>query len=232
MGSKSPPEELSRRGWRMDSLEKSARTVDEAVDLALAELGASRDEVEVVVLKEGRSGFLGIGGGGATVRVSRHHADETVRAAAAVAKDLLEQLLSLMSIDAVVHEKEPDESGHALFNLELKGEDLGVLIGRRGQTLASLQYLLYLMAGHQLKVHVPLTIDVEGYLERRNESLQGLALRMAERVLTTGQIAVMEPMTPRERRIIHLALKEFKGVVTQSIGEGDYRKVTIVPHNK
>lgn len=214
----------------MDSLEKSAKTVDEAIELALEELGASREEVEIVVLKEGRSGFLGIGAGGATVRVFRRQADETVREAVSVAREILEQMLSLMDIEAVVEEKEPSDSGHAQFNLELKGEDLGVLIGRRGQTLASLQYLLYLMAGHRLKVHVPLSIDVEGYLERRNESLQGLALRMAERVITTGQIAVMEPMPPRERRIIHLTLKDFKGVVTQSIGEGEYRKVTIVPH--
>ena len=214
----------------MDSLEKSAKTVDEAIELALGELGASRDEVEIVVLKEGRSGFLGIGAGGATVRVFRRQADETVREAVSVAKEILEQLLSLMDIEAVVEEQEPSESGHPQFNLELKGDDLGVLIGRRGQTLASLQYLLYLMAGHRLEVHVPLTIDVEGYLERRNESLQSLALRMAERVITTGQIAVMEPMPPRERRIIHLTLKDFKGVVTQSIGEGEYRKVTIVPH--
>jgi len=214
----------------MDSLEKSAKTVDEAIELALEELGASREEVEIVVLKEGRSGFLGIGAGGATVRVFRRQADETVREAVSVAREILEQMLSLMDIEAVVEEKEPSDSGHAQFNLELKGDDLGVLIGRRGQTLASLQYLLYLMAGHRLKVHVPLSIDVEGYLERRNESLQGLALRMAERVITTGQIAVMEPMPPRERRIIHLTLKDFKGVVTQSIGEGEYRKVTIVPH--
>ena len=214
----------------MDSLEKSAKTVDEAIELALEELGASREEVEIVVLKEGRSGFLGSGGSGAMVRGFRRQADETVREAVSVAREILEQLLSLMDIEAVVEEKKPSESGHAQFNLELKGEDLGVLIGRRGQTLASLQYLLYLMAGHRLKVHVPLSIDVEGYLERRNESLQGLALRMAERVITTGQIAVMEPMPPRERRIIHLTLKDFKGVVTQSIGEGEYRKVTIVPH--
>ncbi len=214
----------------MDSIEKSAKTVDEAIELALGELGASRDEVEIVVLKEGRSGFLGIGAGGATVRVFRRQADETVREAVSVAKEILEKLLSLMDIEAVVEEQEPSESGHPQFNLELKGDDLGVLIGRRGQTLASLQYLLYLMAGHRLEVHVPLTIDVEGYLERRNESLQSLALRMAERVITTGQIAVMEPMPPRERRIIHLTLKDFKGVVTQSIGEGEYRKVTIVPH--
>ena len=213
----------------MESLEKSAKTVDEAIELALEELGASRDEVEIVVLKEARSGFLGIGGGGATVRVSRIQTSEVAEGAAAVAKEMLGQILSLMDVEAVVEEKELPPGGRASFNLEIKGDDLGILIGRRGQTLSSLQYLLYLMLGHRLKEHVPLGIDVEGYLDRREESLKGLAERMAERVVTTGQIAVMEPMTPRERRIVHLALREYKGVRTQSIGDGDYRKVTIVP---
>ena len=218
-----------RRGWRMESLEKSAKTVDEAIELALEELGASRDEVEIVVLKEARSGFLGIGGGGATVRVSRIQTSEVAEGAAAVAKEMLGQILSLMDVEAVVEEKELPPGGRASFNLEIKGDDLGILIGRRGQTLSSLQYLLYLMLGHRLKEHVPLGLDVEGYLDRREESLKGLAQRMAERVVTTGQIAVMEPMTPRERRIVHLELRDYKGVRTQSIGEGDYRKVTIVP---
>ena len=219
-----------RRGWRMESLEKSAKTVDEAIELALEELGASRDEVEVVVLKEGRAGFLGIGAGGASVRVSRIQTSEVAEGAAAVAKEMLGQLLSLMDIEAVVEETRLPPGGRASFNLEIKGDDLGILIGRRGQTLSSLQYLLYLMLGHRLKVHVPLGLDVEGYLDQREESLKGLAQRMAERVVTTGQIAVMEPMSPRERRIVHLALHDFEGVRTQSIGEGDYRKVTIVPN--
>ena len=214
----------------MESLEKSAKTVDEAIELALEELGASRDEVEVVVLKEGRAGFLGIGAGGAQVRVSRIQTGEAAEGAAAIAKEMLGQILSLMEIDAAVEEKQLPPGGRASFTLEVKGDDLGILIGRRGQTLSSMQYLLYLMLGHRLKEHVPLSIDVEGYLDRREESLKGLAQRMAERVVTTGQIAVMEPMTPRERRVIHLALKDFNGVVTQSIGEGEYRKVTIVPH--
>ena len=172
---------------------------------------------------------MGIGGGGATVRVSRIQTSEVAEGAAAVAKEMLGQILSLMDVEAVVEEKELPPGGRASFNLEIKGDDLGILIGRRGQTLSSLQYLLYLMLGHRLKEHVPLGLDVEGYLDRREESLKGLAQRMAERVVTTGQIAVMEPMTPRERRIVHLELRDYKGVRTQSIGEGDYRKVTIVP---
>jgi len=213
----------------MESLEKSAKTVEEAVDLALEELGASRDEVEIVVLKEGRSGFLGIGGAGATVRVTRRQPDEVADEATVVAKETLQQLLGLMSVDATVEEKQPPPGGLALFSLEIRGEDLGILIGRRGQTLSSLQYLLYLMVGHRLKVHVPLSLDVESYLERRQESLQGLARRMADRVMDTGQIVIMEPMPARERRIIHLALREYDSVMTQSVGEGEERKVTIIP---
>ena len=173
---------------------------------------------------------MGIGAGGASVRVSRIQTSEVAEGAAAVAKEMLGQLLSLMDIEAVVEETRLPPGGRASFNLEIKGDDLGILIGRRGQTLSSLQYLLYLMLGHRLKVHVPLGLDVEGYLDQREESLKGLAQRMAERVVTTGQIAVMEPMSPRERRIVHLALHDFEGVRTQSIGEGDYRKVTIVPN--
>ena len=219
-----------RRGWRMESLEKSAKSVDEAIEQALEELGASRDQVEIVVLKEARSGFFGIGGGGATVRVSRRQDSKAGGGeAAAIAKEMLGQLLALMDIEAVVEEKKLPLGARASITLEVKGGDLGILIGRRGQTLSSLQYLLYLMLGNRLKEHVPLGIDVEGYLDRREESLKGLARRMAERVVTTGQIEVMEPMSPRERRIVHLALCDYKGVRTQSIGEGDYRKVTIVP---
>ncbi|MEA1958435.1 MAG: RNA-binding cell elongation regulator Jag/EloR [Chloroflexota bacterium] len=213
----------------MESLEKSAKTVEEAVELALEELSVSRDEVEIVVLKEGRSGFLGIGGVGATVRVTRRQPDEVADEAAGVAKETLERLLALMGIEATVEEKEPSPGGLALFNLEIKGDDLGILIGRRGQTLSSLQYLLYLMVGHRLKGHVPLSVDVECYLERRQESLQGLARRMAERVMDTGQIVIMEPMPARERRVIHLELREYDRVMTQSVGEGEGRKVTIIP---
>jgi len=211
----------------MESLETSAKTVEEAVALALEKLGASRDEVEVVVLKEGKPGFLGLGGEEATVRVLRRQSEEERQAAVILAKEVLERLLSLMKVSASIEEKEPSEEGRALILLEITGDDLGILIGRRGQTLSSLQYLLYLMVGHQLKAHVPVTIDVAGYRERRQEALRNLAWRMAERVMATGQPVPLEPMPARERRIIHLALQDYPGVITQSIGEGEDRKVTI-----
>ncbi|MQY55491.1 MAG: KH domain-containing protein [Dehalococcoidia bacterium] len=212
----------------MESLETSAKTVEEAVALALEKLGASRDQVEVVVLKEGKPGFLGLGGEEATVRVLRRQSEEERQAAVILAKEVLERLLSLMKVSASIEEKEPPEEGRAPIFLEITGDDLGILIGRRGQTLSSLQYLLYLMVGHQLKAHVPVTIDVAGYRERRQEALKNLAWRIAERVMATGQPVPLEPMPASERRIIHLALQDYPGVITQSIGEGEDRKVTIL----
>lgn len=212
----------------MESLETSAKTVEEAVALALEKLGASRDEVEVVVLKEGKPGFLGLGSEEATVRVLRRQSEEERQAAVILAKEVLERLLSLMKVSASIEEKEPSEEGRALVLLEITGDDLGILIGRRGQTLSSLQYLLYLMVGHQLKARVPVTIDVAGYRERRQEALRNLAWRMAERVMATGQPVPLEPMPASERRIIHLALQDYPGVITQSNGEGEDRKVTIL----
>lgn len=181
----------------------------------------------MVVLKEGKTGFLGFGGEEATVRVFRRQPEELRQEAVTLAKEILEELLPLMQVSASVEVKEPSEEGRAIISLEINGEDLGILIGRRGQTLYSLQYLVYLMVGHRLKAHVPITIDVAGYRERREEALKNLAWRIAERVMDTGQPVPLEPMPASERRVIHLALRDYPGVITQSIGEGDDRKVTI-----
>jgi spoIIIJ-associated protein len=212
----------------MESLEISAKTIEEAVALALEELGASRDEVEVEVLSEGKSGFLGFGGGEATVRVTRVQPEEVRQNARALALEMLEKLLSLMNLSASVEEREPDSEGSAPVCLNISGDDLGILIGRRGNTLASLQYIVFLMVSQRLKSHMPVSIDVEGYKERRKQSLTSLAHRMAERVVDTGQPVTMEPMPANERRIVHLALRDYEGVTTESIGEGEERKVTIL----
>ena len=216
----------------MESLEISAKTVEEAVELALKRLDASREEVEVIVLKKGKPGFLGLGGEEALVRVTRRQSEEIERAAVVVAKEVLEKLLALMKVSASVEEKRTSllggVEGYAPIGLDIAGDDLGILIGRRGQTLSSLQYLVYLMVSHQLKARVSITIDVEGYRERRCEALKNLALRMAERVGDTGQPVTLEPMPASERRIIHLALQDYPQVITQSVGEGEARKVTIV----
>lgn len=148
--------------------------------------------------------------------------------ARSLARELLEELLSLMNIPATVEEKEPSPDSSAPVCLNISGDDLGILIGRRGNTLASLQYIVFLMVSQRLKAHMPVSIDVEGYKERRSQSLTSLAQRMAERVVATGHTVTMEPMPASERRIVHLALRDYPGVTTESIGEGEERKVTIL----
>ncbi len=113
--------------------------------------------------------------------------------------------------------------------LNIEGEDLGILIGRRAETLAALQYLVRLMVNHRVHHWVNLVVDVEGYKARREEQLVRLAERMAERVASTGRAVALEAMPPRERRIVHITLRNHPQVTTQSVGEGEQRKVTIVP---
>jgi len=205
--------------------------VEDAVELALKELGVPREQVEVIILKKGKPGFLGIGAEEARVRVTKLPSEEVDRSSVILAKEMLQRLLDLMDVSASVDLKESSSSamtGRASIALDISGEDLGILIGRRGQTLSSLQYLVYLMVSHQMKARVHLSIDVEGYRERRREALSNLALHMAERVKATGNSVTLEPMPASERRIIHLALQDYTGVITQSVGEGESRKVTIL----
>ena len=153
---------------------------------------------------------------------------------AEAAKDVLETLLSLMGITASVMPSDEfsveDKGGDASsIALDIEGEDLGILIGRRGQTLASLQYIVRLIVGYQKQMRLPIIIDVEGYKRRRYEALRALAWRMAEEVKTRRTPFALEPMSAFERRIIHLALADDAGVVTESTGVGESRKVVILP---
>ncbi|MBA7595361.1 hypothetical protein ES703_02323 [subsurface metagenome] len=216
----------------MESLEVSAKTVEDAIELALKELGIPREQVEVEVLNKGKPGFLSFGAEEARVRVTKLPAEETDRASIILAKEILGRLLDLMKVPASVSVRESllsgATTGRVPIALDISGEDLGILIGRRGQTLSALQYLVYLMVSHQMKAQVYLSMDVEGYRERRQEALRNLALRMAERVKATGHSVTLEPMPARERRIIHMALQDYPDVTTHSIGEGEARKVTIL----
>ena len=129
-------------------------------------------------------------------------------------------------------QEEEGESGIPPIALEVDGEDLGILIGRRGETLAALQYILRLIVAHQEKARVPLTVDVEGYKQRRYGSLRELALRMAQQAVSSRQSRTLEPMPADERRIVHLALSVNPDVTTQSVGEGELRKVVIMPRKR
>jgi len=219
----------------MKSLEIGGKTVEEAIQRALEQLGVCREEIEVTVIKEGKSGILGLGAEEARIRVrSLVKMPEKESDIAEVAKHVLESLLTRIGVDAsIVPQAKPfvdgEEEVTAPVTLEIKGDDLGILIGQRGQTLACLQYIVRLIAGHQTKAWVPIVIDVEGYKQRRYEALRALAWRMAEQVKVQGAPFTLEPMPAYERRIVHLTLAEHPDVTTQSIGWGESRKVVILP---
>jgi spoIIIJ-associated protein len=214
----------------MKELEVSGKTVDEATQVALEQLGASEDQVEVTVLKKGRSGVLGMGAEEARIKVRLLPVpDEKAEKAdvVKVAKDVAEELIKSMRITADVSVTQ-SATGELPVTLNIDGDDLGVLIGRRGQTLASLQYVIRLIVAEKLKMWVPINVDVAGYKNRRYESLQNLALRLAEQVQRNRRLIMLEPMPADERRIIHLALADHPDITTQSMGEGEMRKVAIL----
>jgi spoIIIJ-associated protein len=226
----------------MAGVEASGKTVEEAIERALDELDAVRDEVEFEVLAEPKGGILGVGASDARVRVWRTGDDageeatadgegELIEDDAEMAAQMLDHLLELMGIAADVSIRDAETPGDGLGMakavLDIEGDDLGLLIGRRGETLASLQYLLNLMVGRKLTEHATFTVDVEGYRRRREKQLNQLARRMADQVRRTRRPVTLEPMPPNERRIVHLTLAEDREVETSSIGEGENRKVSI-----
>ena len=219
----------------MKSLEISAPTVEEAIQKALEQLGVSREEVEVNVVKEGKSGILGLGAEEAVVKVRPLPMEPEERSKIAeVAREALEGLLVRLEVEAAVEleSQPPFEQGQEaseVITINVTGDDLGILIGRRGQTLAALQHMVRLMVAHQMKARVPIVIDVEGYKQRRYSALQALACRMAEQVKERKRQFALEPMPAYERRIIHLALADDPDVTTESTGVGEVRKVVITP---
>jgi spoIIIJ-associated protein len=207
----------------MEVIEITAGTVEQAIEKAEAQLGLSRDQLKVEVVREGRSGILGVGGREAVIKVTSATASE--ENVASRVTDVLGTLLGLMEVQGEVEVL----SAESPLALNVKGDDLGILIGRRGQTLVALEYVTKLIVVQQLKTWVPLTIDVGGYKKHRRESLEKLALYLAEQVKSRRRAMPMEPMPADERRIIHLALADHPDVTTQSIGEGENRKVVILP---
>jgi spoIIIJ-associated protein len=150
------------------------------------------------------------------------------------AKEVLENMLSLMGLSVSIFPSDEfttaDENGETTsIGLNIEGEDLGILIGRRGQTLVSLQYIVRIIVSHKMQVQLPIVLDVEGYKQRRCEGLRTLATRLAEQVKNRKTPFTMEPMSAFERRIIHITLANHPDVITESIGIGDGRKVVITP---
>lgn len=201
----------------------TAKTVEQAVSTACAELGVTAEEVEYVVLEEPKKGILGIGASDAKVSVSLKMTP------ALKAYEFIENLVKNMNLDASVEIVEKDEEGVVIA---INGGNLGILIGRRGDVLDSLQYLATLAANIEKESFYRVTVDVQGYREKRAETLRGVARRMSEKVLKYKRSFALEPMNAYERRIIHSECQNIAGVTTRSIGEGADRKIVISPEKK
>ena len=206
-------------------VEKTGKTVEAAYQAALADLNLPEDRVTYEVLEEPSKGFLGlIGGRPAKVRVTVKELTPVEKATV-----FLEDIFSAMQLDVKLERLDKDDC--AVYNLI--GENLGILIGKHGQTLDALQYLANLAANHGLtdeKIRV--VLDIENYRSRREETLRRLALRLADKAKHTGEKIMLEPMNRHERKIIHTALQNDSRVVTYSAGDEPYRKVVIEPRHK
>jgi spoIIIJ-associated protein len=217
----------------MEDVEASGKTVDEAIEKALQQLGLDRSQVDVEIVSEGRTGLFGLGGESARVIVKPLATEQVAVESSTIqmAVDFLRRLLDLMDVDADVTARAPETPGDGLGRasavLDVNGDDLGILIGRRGSTLAALQYMVNHMVSRSLKSKALVSVDVERYKRRREDALIGLAQRLAEKVKTSGRTITLEPMPANERRIVHLALAGDPQVVTASLGEGETRKVAI-----
>lgn len=231
------------------SIEVIAPTVEEAVARGAQELNLPEEALEVEILDEGSKGFLGLGGRQVRVRLTvrtttiqpeeptpvERMPDADDGDAVRITHETVEELLQRMGIQARVeaHWGDVDPPGRIRpLMVNVSGDDLSILIGRRGETLSALQYITRLIVGKELKQPVAVVIDVEGYRARRERQLRMLARRMAEQTIETGRTMTLEPMPANERRIIHIELRENPNVDTQSIGEGDRRKVTVIPQRQ
>ena len=209
----------------MKEIELNGKTIDEAKQAALDQLGVTEDLVEITIIKKGRTGVLGVGSEEARIRVRILDKSAETDDVKSAAQEILGNLIKYLGLEAKVQAS--DELEGSPLTLNIDGDDLGVLIGRHGQALTSLQYILRLIVAEKFKKWIPINIDVAGYKKRRYESLRNLALRLAEQVKTNKRPINLEPMPSDERRIIHLTLTDHPDVVTQSIGLGEERKVVI-----
>jgi spoIIIJ-associated protein len=198
-------------------LEQEGKTIEEAVDLALQKLGVDREQVKITVLSEGAKGLFGLGVKPCKVRVAMK---EIITSPP---ESILKTILTEMGIECDIRSLTSDGNIH----LTVKTPNPGLLIGRRGMTLNAVQYLVNCLANKSSLVKRRIIIDAEQYRERREENLVNLARRLASKVKLTGQEVVVEPMSPQDRRVIHMALQNDSDVTTYSRGEGSMRSVVI-----
>lgn len=226
----------------MKFVEKIAKTVDDAVTEALIELGMTTDDVEIEVLEKGSKGIFGIGSKDAKVRVTVKKSVEkvnfeefatdvvedkiSIEDCATVGKKFLVEVLEKMGIEANVDISIKED----LIMMVISGDKMGLIIGKRGEHLDALQYLVNLVVNKNSQKYTRVILDTENYRKRREDTLQKLAFRLAKKAAQTKQKVVLEPMNPYDRRIIHSALQNSQTVKTYSEGREPYRKVVILPN--
>lgn len=203
----------------MEFIEVTAKTVDDAITESLVQLGTTSDKIEYEVIEKGSNGFLGIGSKMAKIRVrKKSDVEDYVR-------DFLEDVFHAMDMKVEIMITKSEDGKNV--DVELKGDEMGVLIGKRGQTLDSLQYLTNLAVGKQVNEYVKVKLDTEDYRKRRKETLENLARNIAYKVKRTKRPVSLEPMNPFERRVIHSALQNDRYVSTHSEGDEPYRYVVV-----
>ncbi|RLD07111.1 MAG: protein jag [Chloroflexota bacterium] len=233
------------------TLEMIAPTVDEAIQKGLDELGLSREKIEVEVLDEGSAGLLGLGARQARIRISvqpekpeeekvekvekeKNHSEPEPEAdnVLTLAKETVTDLLEKMKVPAqvtVYYGEDSEDPNYHPVKIDITGNDLSILIGPRAATLDALQYITRLIVGRELEHGFPLSIDVEGYRERREQQVRQLAQRVAKQVISTKRRQALEPMPPNERRFAHIELQDNPQVYTESTGTTPHRKVIVYP---
>lgn len=203
----------------MDYIEVSADKVEDAVTEASVQLGTTSDKLEYEIVEKGSTGFLGIGKKAAVIRARKKNiVKDSV-------KEFLDQVFRIMEMNVQIDLEYDEVTGN--MDIELKGENMGILIGKRGQTLDSLQYLISLVANKESDERVHVKLDTENYRKRRKETLENLARNISFKVKKTKKPVFLEPMNPYERRVIHSALQNDRYVETHSEGEEPYRKVVV-----
>ena len=203
----------------MEFIEVSAKTVDDAITEASIKLGTTSDKIEVEVIEKGSTGFLGIKSKPAIIKARKKN--DTVDNI----REFLENVFSAMNMEVTIDIKKAEDD--KVYEVELSGKEMGLLIGKRGQTLDSLQYLTNLAVNKHSDGYIKVKLDTEDYRQRRKDTLENLAKNIAYKVKRTKRSISLEPMNPYERRIIHSALQNDKYVTTHSEGEEPFRRVVV-----
>lgn len=203
-------------------IEISAKTLNEAITEACQKFGVTSDKLDYQVIEEGSAGFLGIGSKPAIIKAAVKMEEMSVEE---VAENFLSDVFKAMSMNVAVEVRYQEDE--KTMDIELSGEEMGVLIGKRGQTLDSLQYLVSLVVNRETEDYVRVKVDTEDYRQRRKETLENLAKNIAYKVKKTRRPVSLEPMNPYERRIIHSALQNDKYISTHSEGDDPFRKVVV-----